>query len=243
MSNGRSRYERSRVPSRSPQRPVSARRRRSNRRPGRGAMTSEADGVSLDLRISGCTTVIQSGEESNSDLAIAFNNRGTAYGAKGQHDRAIQDFDQAIKLNPSYAVAFNNRGTAYRAQRPARPRHPGLRPGHQAQPEPRRRLLQSRHRLPRQRPARPRHPGLRPGHQAQPEPAIAYYNRGIAYSAKGQHDPPSRTTTRPSSSTRTTPTPSTSAASPRQKKATRKAQMPTSRRRGASIPASGGRRI
>ena len=31
-----------------------------------------------------------------------------------QHDRAIQDFDQAIKLNPNYAIAFYNRGNAYR---------------------------------------------------------------------------------------------------------------------------------
>ena len=77
---------------------------------------SEVDGVSLDLRISGCTTVIQSGEVSNSDLALAFNNRGFAYSAKGQHDRAIQDFDQAIKLNPNYAIAFNNRGVAYGAK-------------------------------------------------------------------------------------------------------------------------------
>ena len=31
-----------------------------------------------------------------------------------QHDRAIQDFDQAIKLNPNYAIAFYNRGNAYK---------------------------------------------------------------------------------------------------------------------------------
>ena len=64
---------------------------------------SEADGVSLDQKISGCTTVIQSGKISNSDLALAYTNRGFAYGTKGQHDRAIQDYDQAIKLNPSNA--------------------------------------------------------------------------------------------------------------------------------------------
>ncbi len=32
---------------------------------------------------------------------------------KGQHDRAIEDYDQAIKLNPKLAIAFFNRGAAY----------------------------------------------------------------------------------------------------------------------------------
>ena len=46
-------------------------------------------------------------------MAIAHNNRGNAYTAKGDYDRAIQDFDQSIKLNPTYAKPFNNRGVAY----------------------------------------------------------------------------------------------------------------------------------
>ena len=32
----------------------------------------------------------------------------------GQHQRAIQDYDQAIRLNPRYAEAYNNRGIAYK---------------------------------------------------------------------------------------------------------------------------------
>ncbi len=43
---------------------------------------------------------------------MAFNNRGSAYADKGQTDRAIQDHDQAIKLNPNYAAAFYNRSVA-----------------------------------------------------------------------------------------------------------------------------------
>ncbi len=46
----------------------------------------------------------------------APNDRGIAYGAKGDHDRAIKDFDQAVKLDGKNAVALNNRGIAYRNQ-------------------------------------------------------------------------------------------------------------------------------
>jgi len=33
---------------------------------------------------------------------------------RGDNDRAIADFDAALKLDPKDAVAFNNRGFAYR---------------------------------------------------------------------------------------------------------------------------------
>src|SRR5215469_7095242 len=71
------------------------------------------DRDSLDLQISGCTTVIQSGRESSRAMAIAFNNRGNAYHDEKDYDRAIADYDQAIKLKPDYAHAFGNRGLAY----------------------------------------------------------------------------------------------------------------------------------
>ncbi len=34
------------------------------------------------------------------------------YRAKGDYDRAIRDFDQALKLNPKYALASKNRAAA-----------------------------------------------------------------------------------------------------------------------------------
>jgi tetratricopeptide (TPR) repeat protein len=69
-----------------------------------------------DLRISGCTTVIQSGRETHRNLAIAFNNRGVAYKAKGEMDRAIQDYDEAIRLEPDVNSFFLNRGNAYQVK-------------------------------------------------------------------------------------------------------------------------------
>ena len=69
-----------------------------------------------DQTIAGCTRVIQSGRENQRDLASAYFNRGLAYGHKGDFDRAIRDFDQAIKINPNYPDALNNRGLAYISQ-------------------------------------------------------------------------------------------------------------------------------
>jgi tetratricopeptide (TPR) repeat protein len=71
-----------------------------------------SDRTALDARIKGCTALIDKGD-STTALAMAHNNRGTAYVAKADYDRAIQDFDQSIKLNPSNARPFSNRGVAY----------------------------------------------------------------------------------------------------------------------------------
>src|ERR1700683_3224373 len=70
-----------------------------------------------DPGIEACTAIIQAGQETAQDLAAAFTNRGTAYNDKREYDRAIQDYDQAIRLNPNYAEALSNRGTAYNDKR------------------------------------------------------------------------------------------------------------------------------
>jgi tetratricopeptide (TPR) repeat protein len=49
---------------------------------------------------------------------MAFSNcfksdRGTAYADLKQFKKAIQDYNQAIELDPEYTHAFNNRGFAY----------------------------------------------------------------------------------------------------------------------------------
>jgi len=45
--------------------------------------------------------------------AVTFYNRGNAYRRNQDYDRAIQNYNDAIRLNPAYASAFNNRGIAY----------------------------------------------------------------------------------------------------------------------------------
>ena len=39
--------------------------------------------------------------------------RGFAYDAQGEHERAIQDYDEAIRLDPHDAEAYYSRGMAY----------------------------------------------------------------------------------------------------------------------------------
>jgi tetratricopeptide (TPR) repeat protein len=70
------------------------------------------DRSSPEPQIRGCTALIRSGDLTKNALAIAYNNRGNAFTAKGAYDLAIVDFDQSIKYNPTYANAFSNRGVA-----------------------------------------------------------------------------------------------------------------------------------
>jgi tetratricopeptide (TPR) repeat protein len=72
------------------------------------------EGTDLDIVIDGCTVVIQSGQDPPEKLATAFDNRGVACKVKRQYDRALQDYESAIRLNPSNADAYNNRGVIYR---------------------------------------------------------------------------------------------------------------------------------
>src|SRR6516225_4524028 len=76
----------------------------------RGWCESE-DAVTVDQRIDGCSAVINAARDKGDKLAEAFNNRGVGYRLKGDYNRAIADYDQAIKLKPS-AEGYFNRGNA-----------------------------------------------------------------------------------------------------------------------------------
>jgi tetratricopeptide (TPR) repeat protein len=68
---------------------------------------------SPELVISACSAVIKSGGWRGK---AAYNNRGNAYFADKDYDRAIVDYTEAIRLDPKYALAQNNRGNAYKAK-------------------------------------------------------------------------------------------------------------------------------
>ncbi len=69
--------------------------------------------ATTDQIITGCTALINSGRGNAKGLSEAAYNRGNAYARIGDFDRAIADYDEAIRLNPTMATAFDNRGRAY----------------------------------------------------------------------------------------------------------------------------------
>jgi tetratricopeptide (TPR) repeat protein len=44
---------------------------------------------------------------------LTHTNQGTTYSKKGKYKEAIQEYDKAIEINPSYAIAYYNRSVAY----------------------------------------------------------------------------------------------------------------------------------
>ena len=72
-----------------------------------------SDRSSPEPQIRGCTALINDQNETTLVRAVAHNNRGDAYVAQGNFAAAINDYDQAISLNPDFARPFNNRGFAY----------------------------------------------------------------------------------------------------------------------------------
>src|SRR5947208_1713986 len=87
--------------------------------PAKGAKATPRDIVACaqdrvaDLTIAGCTRIIEDARQKPKARGVAFYNRGNAYVLKGDHDKAIADFDEALKLEPKNASIYNNRGNAH----------------------------------------------------------------------------------------------------------------------------------
>ncbi len=66
-----------------------------------------------DVAIEACNRVINSGRYSNQDVADSYMNRSAEWVFKSEYDRAIQDANAALKLNPNFSQAYTNRGAAW----------------------------------------------------------------------------------------------------------------------------------
>ena len=70
-----------------------------------------------NVAVSVCTSAIEAAPEHSADEYIALNlvyaHRGDAYVDLGQYALAVEDYNQAIKLDPSDEAFYRDRGTAY----------------------------------------------------------------------------------------------------------------------------------
>jgi tetratricopeptide (TPR) repeat protein len=69
-----------------------------------------------EVSISVCSAVIQSGRARGRELAVAHTDRGVAYVSLLDYDRALSDFGEAIRADPTFARAFANRGAVHGAK-------------------------------------------------------------------------------------------------------------------------------
>jgi tetratricopeptide (TPR) repeat protein len=67
-----------------------------------------------DTIISLCDSLISNEKNTPPDRIRAGLARAASYSRKQQYDRAIADYDAALKLDPAQADAFNNRGEVWR---------------------------------------------------------------------------------------------------------------------------------
>src|SRR5215203_4921180 len=74
-------------------------------------------GVTPPVQVAACTALIDSGRFTKQNLAILHSNRGIAHGKAGDYERAVADFDAALRVNPNHLRAFVNRGNANFARR------------------------------------------------------------------------------------------------------------------------------
>jgi tetratricopeptide (TPR) repeat protein len=64
-------------------------------------------------RISGCSTLIDTPGLPQEQRSLAHGMRALAYSLLGLFDKALQDYDEALKINPDYPLALNNRAWSY----------------------------------------------------------------------------------------------------------------------------------
>ncbi len=73
------------------------------------------DDAALPRAINACNKVIASGKLDTKNLSIAYFSRGTAFhfGKPRDYTRAIIDYTEAIRLDPTFVSAYHGRGLAH----------------------------------------------------------------------------------------------------------------------------------
>jgi tetratricopeptide (TPR) repeat protein len=68
------------------------------------------------LKISACTRILQSGKPADDAKASAYHHRGVGYLLQQNFDRAIVEFNEALRIDPAYKRSLNSRGNAWKGK-------------------------------------------------------------------------------------------------------------------------------
>ena len=74
-------------------------------------------GRELDVLIDTCTKAIVGQAGNNNNLALIYMMRGNGYNLKKDYDKALDDYNQSIELDPKRPVAYLNRASAWANKR------------------------------------------------------------------------------------------------------------------------------
>ncbi|MGO9983397.1 MAG: tetratricopeptide repeat protein, partial [Rhodomicrobium sp.] len=70
-------------------------------------------GVEWNQQVKACSALINAAQGSPQDRAKVYDRRASVYFALGDDDRAMGDYDAAIRLDPNLASAYSGRGDIY----------------------------------------------------------------------------------------------------------------------------------
>src|SRR2546423_1708891 len=70
--------------------------------------------ITSDQRIASCSVTVGNTQATPQQIAYALTERGWAYEDRTQHDRAMSDLNEALRLDPNSAKAWRVRGELYR---------------------------------------------------------------------------------------------------------------------------------
>jgi lipoprotein NlpI len=149
-----------------------------------GNTTEEAR---IDRNIAACDRVLKSAKEKK-QRALALANRCTLLNNKEAYDRALQDCEEAIRLDPKPAFAYTNRGRAFDGKGEADRAMADFDEAIKRDPRQERaytnrgRVYLARHEYDRAIAA------LNEAVKIDPKQQRTYFNRGVAYANKGEID-------------------------------------------------------
>jgi tetratricopeptide (TPR) repeat protein len=73
--------------------------------------------LSDDLAVAGCSRAIDSHQYTGRSLARLYARRGGAYQTQGDLSHAMADFNESMRIDPTYPSAYNNRGNTWYRRR------------------------------------------------------------------------------------------------------------------------------